>query len=380
MKKFFPQLAWLRAIAAFAVVFYHIRRGVNVSYNGEDAIVDNLFLRSIDLGDFGVLLFFVLSGTTLYLNHQSFTAQHTIGHFFLKRVFRIWPAFFVSMLISIAFIPIFTHFYIADLQGYWIEVHADNNYALSDVFKYLGLIFNITGPHGKFNVVYWSLPIEFQYYLLFPLLVLSIRWFKYFGPLLLGGLLYGLLHTPVRDLIANSWTLMLAYTFCGGVLIGHLYKTFQHKIKLPNSVALVLVALLFITTSFVNQFYEAFPSWIQNLPIIGIEMNMFGVLALAVVLIMIFSDFDNQAQGPVKRSLTFLGEISYSVYLYHCIFIAIGVLLVIQFNINNYITKLFTVSSVTLIGTILISYLSYQYVEKPGIKIGRRLIKKGQSS
>ncbi|WMS86186.1 acyltransferase family protein [Pleionea litopenaei] len=375
MKKYFPQLAWLRGFAAFAVVFYHIRRGINVNYTGNDPMVDNWFFRAIDLGDFGVLLFFVLSGTTLYLNHQSFQPKWELSNFFIKRIFRIWPAFFVSLIISIAFIPIFSALYIPELKGYWIEVHADQNYSFSDIFRYLSLVFNITGPHGKFNVVYWSLPIEFQYYLIFPLLVLSLRWLPYVGPVLIGAILYGLLHTGVRDIIANAWTLMLAYTFCGGVLIGYLYKKWHERFSLSATTGLVITLALLVATSTINQAYDDLPAWIQNLPIIGIEMNMFGLLALAVVLIMIFTNCDSLANSGASRLFNFLGEISYSVYLYHCIFIAIGVLAVLQFELYSYWSKLMTVTLVTLIGTVISSYLSYRFIEKPGIQIGRKILR-----
>lgn len=375
MKKFFLQLAWLRGFAAFAVVFYHIRRGLNVSYTGNDPAVDNSFLKAIDLGDFGVLLFFVLSGTTLYLNHQSFNARRSLTTFFAKRFFRVWPAFFVSFIIFLLFIPVFKSFYLPELQGHWVEVHADSNYQISDIFKYLSFVFNITGPAGKFNIVYWSLPIEFQYYLIFPLLVLSLRWMPYFGPILIGGILYGLLHTEVRSLIANAWTLMLAYTFCGGVLIGYLYRKWYQVVKIPMAVSFALAGLILICTSLISNFYQSFPTVIQSLPIIGIEMNMFGILALALVLVTIFTDFESLQESRVSKLFVFLGEISYSVYLYHCLFIALGVLVVINLDISSYYLKFGLVTMFTLIGTTIFSYASYRYIERPSIKLGKRLVK-----
>jgi peptidoglycan/LPS O-acetylase OafA/YrhL len=62
-KKYNPQLAWLRDIAALFIIILHIRRGANVNYI-DDEPVNNILLETLDLGD---LLFFVSSGTTLYL-------------------------------------------------------------------------------------------------------------------------------------------------------------------------------------------------------------------------------------------------------------------------------------------------------------------------
>lgn len=372
-KVFLPQLAWLRAFAALAVVVYHIRRALTPSYTGEDPSVDPDWLLAIDFGDFGVLLFFVLSGATLYLNHQDFDKSNRLSFFFTKRFFRVWPAFVCSLGIYLIFNPIFANLYSIPTQGFWVEAHIDNSYTFSEIISYLTFTFNITGPYGKFNAVYWSLPIEFQYYLLFPLLILSLRYVKVMGPLIFAALIYGLLHTPVRELIDNAWTLMLAYTFCVGVWLGYLYKHVLPNFRINPIAGIALSCLILVTLSVLNQSYDNLPSWVQKLPIIGIKTNMFGIMACILVSVVLFTDFQKLKPNRFTSGLEFLGEISYSIYLYHSLFICLSVVVLLQLGITSYWLKLMSFFVITGLGTLLISWLSYIGVEKPSIKFARKI-------
>ncbi|PWK53704.1 acyltransferase family protein [Pleionea mediterranea] len=375
-KVFLPQLAWLRAFAALAVVVYHIRRALAPSYTGTDAVVDPGWLQAIDFGDFGVLLFFVLSGATLYLNHQDFDTKNRLSHFFTKRFFRVWPAFACSLIIYLIFNSFFASWYTIAPQGYWVEAHIDTAYTLSDLFHYLTFTFNITGPYGKFNAVYWSLPIEFQYYLIFPLLILSLRYLNLAGPILLAAVIYAMLHTPVRDYIDNAWTLMLAYTFCAGVWLGYLYKHVLPSFRLLPITGFILSAVVLVVLSVLNQTYDSFPSWIQSLPIIGIKTNMFGLFACLLVAVVLFTNFQTLKANRLTSSLEFLGEISYSIYLYHSLFICLSVVVLLQLGIIDYWLKLISFFAITLSGTLLVSWISYLSVERPSIKLAKKITRK----
>lgn len=377
-KVFLPQLAWLRAFAALAVVVYHIRRALAPSYTGADAVVDPSWLGAIDFGDFGVLLFFVLSGATLYLNHQDFDEKNRLSHFFTKRFFRVWPAFAFSLIIYLGFNSFFASWYTISPQGHWVEAHIDNSYTISDILHYLSFTFNITGPYGKFNAVYWSLPIEFQYYLVFPLLILSLRYMKLAGPILLAAIIYGMLHTPVREFVDNAWTLMLAYTFCAGVWLGYLYKHVFSSIRLSPITGFIMSVLILVLLSILNQTYDNFPAWVQSLPIIGIKTNMFGVFACILVGVVLFTNFQSLRANRLTDSLEFLGEISYSIYLYHSLFICLSVALLLHIDITGYWVKLLTFFTITLLGTLLISWLSYIGIERPSIKLAKKLTGKNR--
>ena len=84
---YIDSLTWLRGIAALLVILFHVKRATNVSYTGKDEISNSFLIELMDIGDFGVLLFFVLSGATLYLNNRDFKSIQDIGRFYTKRFF-----------------------------------------------------------------------------------------------------------------------------------------------------------------------------------------------------------------------------------------------------------------------------------------------------
>ena len=372
-------LTWLRGIAAFIVILFHVKRATNVSYTGLDEASDYLIMELLDLGNFGVLLFFVISGTTLFINNNSLSHRTEIYTFFLKRFFRIWPAYFVSFIVFLLLIPVFEHFYLDQKQGLWIEIHANSSYSIVDIIAYLGLVFNITGPPGLFNVVYWSLPVEFQYYILFPLILLSLRWISYLGPIVIGGVIYLSFSLGLGRYIQNEWTLMMAYTFCGGVLIGYLYKNFREIVSFTPLIAITLVTPGIMILSLLEGGFLQIPEFLRGVPIIAEELNWQGFSAIFVVLVVMFTRFnaerDNHS-GWVYRFLMRYGEVSYSIYLYHMLFIAISVLIIINLGITTALIKVLFTLIFTLLGSFLLANYSYQWIELSGINYGRRLVLK----
>ena len=110
----------------------------------------------------------------------------------------------------------------------------------------------------------------------------------------------------------------------------------------------------------------------KEIPFISNEWNLYGVVALTCVLLALFT------RQPQKnnRFLNFVhkyGEISYSIYLFHMLFIGIAALLVINFEIYGKHQKLFFVLLFSLIGSYIFSKYTYRYIEQPSIAFGRRL-------
>ena len=68
------------------------------------------------------------------------------------------------------------------------------------------------------------------------------------------------------------------------------------------------------------------------------------------------------------------GTISYSTYLYHNLFVAIAVLIIINFNIYDGLTRIAFTFSFTFIATYVLAIFSFKYIEKPFIVIGRNLL------
>jgi len=326
-------------------------------------------LSLLDLGTFGVYLFFGLSGCTLYIsNHKRIDSVYDIVPFMVKRFFRIWPAFAVSLLVYIVFIEIFRFFYTSNREV-WIAQFL-NEYTFSDVLRYLSLTFNITGPKDLFIGPYWSLPIEFQYYLLLPfsLLLMKIKGFGVLSPLLFGGVLYFCYREKLFD-VESQLVFKMGFVFFGGVLLAKYYQLVERRI--PFILSVFVFSLLVLLAGLVKIDAIVVPSYI---PLFNDKWNIFGIISLAAVALALLTT------PPVNSSkiLTFMnsyGTVSYSIYLYHMLFLGVAALLTMKFEFLGGNLGLYFVLAFSLIGSYLFSILSYRYIEKPFVSIGHRLSK-----
>jgi len=359
---YLEQLTWLRGIAAFFVVISHVIRATEVNYLSQSNYTISPIFYSLDLGTFGVLLFFTLSGTTLYISHTNKSVP--VSHFYIKRFFRIWPAFAVSLILYISFQPLFLALY-PELQGFWIENQFITVYSATDIIQYLLLISNATGNMGLFNNAYWSLPVEFQYYLIFPLLIITLKYLHIFGPISVGLGLY-LIYKFNLSHFVDTKVFMLGFSFCGGVLIGHIYEQFKNKktfLILPFA-TLILISSFVVASLITNKVIT-----LPDIPIISGIWNWYIVLSFVAVTSVLFGKI--HLPDRCQKILKLSGNISYSAYLYHNIIIAMLVLFCIQFSIANEL-QLLVVFLGTLVGTYYIANISFTHIEKKGMAIGKR--------
>src|SRR5262249_41446351 len=155
--RYLPELDVLRGFAILAVMFHHI---------GKD--VPALHLEGIGrYGWTGVDLFFVISGFLITrILMEAKTKPHYFRNFYARRVLRIWPMYFALLLFAFALLPLAMPTLRARI---FAEAHPWQAYLffVQNLFSVKEIAF---GPVG----VTWSLAIEEQYYLLWPLLVLLL--------------------------------------------------------------------------------------------------------------------------------------------------------------------------------------------------------------
>lgn len=189
-----PALTGVRALAACWVLLFHAWK-VSASPAGP--------LRAIlSTGWFGVDLFFVLSGFVLTwqaTKRDDPVAPLDVGAFFARRVLRVYPAYYGCLTVLLALA--------------WLKLSGVPP-GLGDLALHLLMFHNaVSQSVGTINGVFWSLPFEWEFYLVFPLLLMVAQ---------RGGLITFLAGASI---VAFGWRL-LAYryaprpdVFIGGVTV-----------------------------------------------------------------------------------------------------------------------------------------------------------------
>ena len=165
---YFPNLNGLRFIAAMMVIIHHIESMKSIFKWSSNIDNATIFL----FGKMGVILFFVLSGfliTYLLLNEEKNNSTISIKQFYLRRIFRIWPLYFLIIILSLFILPLFPalNFRISNYQlfydSFWIKI-------LFFVFFLPNLVLARYGimPYASQS---WSIGVEEQFYIIWPWLI-----------------------------------------------------------------------------------------------------------------------------------------------------------------------------------------------------------------
>ena len=367
--KYLPSLTWLRGVAAFLVVVSHAIRTVEGPWTVRtDGIVAFFtqkiwYARLFDLGSFGVCLFFALSGFTLYLsNRKSLQTWADMPSFYIKRVSRIWPAFMVSLgvytLFALFLWPSFSTEDTVWMQGNFVL--PDNP---GDWLKYVFLTFDLTGPAGLFVGPYWSLPIEFHYYILMaPTAVLMARMsrLRFLLPVVIGAVLVLLGRNELTPLTDNT-VLNMALSFFLGVALAELHDSGRlPALRHPLWVWGMLLTVFLVVTGL----WEGFlPVW----------LNDPAYILFPPLTILAFLNIRQQEEnGPFTRLLGKYGTYSYSIYLFHMLSYGLITLAANRLGIElneGLFWPVFLLGATSSYG---LAALSYRWIEVPSIAFGRR--------
>lgn len=365
--RYLSTLTWLRAFAAFFVVISHSIGASEVAYAPQDEASFSLPLNFLDLGTFGVYLFFALSGCTLYISNAGKVKKSSdLLPFFIKRFFRIWPAFAISLLIYIPFIEIFRYFYSSD-TSFWIAQFL-KDYTWLDVLRYLSLTFNITGPNGLFVGPYWSLPIEFQYYILLApaLLLMRNKWLDFLVPLLFGAFLY-LFYLKQTFNFDRGEFFKMGFVFFGGVMLGKYRDVIKWKI--PFDISCLIFLFIILLTGALRTKTIIIP---DRIPFINDIWNAYGLISLISVALALMTN-EPRSKSKMLDFIHEYGTISYSIYLFHMLVLGVVVLITIKYEIYGDNKKQLFILIFTLLFSYLISKLTYKYIEEPSIDVGRKV-------
>jgi peptidoglycan/LPS O-acetylase OafA/YrhL len=361
-KIYFPNLNGIRFFAAFLVIIHHVEQ--LKSFFGLQNIWGKSSFISI-IGPLGVKLFFVLSGfliTFLLLAEEKKTSTISIKKFYVRRILRIWPLYFLIISLSLFVLPNFGFF---TWPGFEKEIVSQNmmpkTVLFFTFFANLALVFFGTIPYASQT---WSIGTEEQFYLIWPIILKKIKKYRIFIMLsiILGYyLISALLKMPFSNFIPYK----------------NIFKAFWDGFTIDCMAIGGFFAVILFTDSkylkyFLNRwfFYVALCT-VTICVILGYNFPIFDSQIYCVLFGIIILNF--AANRNIKISLenkyfNYLGQISYGLYMYH----PISILLIIKLGMSIGITSNFIIYPLSLILTICISSFSYEYFEVWFLKLKSR--------
>jgi peptidoglycan/LPS O-acetylase OafA/YrhL len=354
-------LTMMRGLAAALVVVSHGLRLDEISYFLDPTRVGAPFFWA-DLGTFGVALFFVLSGYTLYLSYGGDCTD--VGRFLLRRVFRVFPAFLASIIVYVFLDHVIKA--TIGLRGAPFIETVGKVPTLGILVQYLTLTFNIAGNWGYLNNAYWSLPVEFQFYLLFPVMIMLLRASP--GLLVLSAVV---LLAAGNLLPAQIETLQLAWQFSGGILVAFLVR--RSSERMAPAIAIVLLALAVALVLVARSRYLLPSVPFTRSRFMGDDGIYYGSAAFMLVIGAQALEGSVRAfSGKLKAWLLFQGEISYSLYLMHnAAFLMCAFAIRVCGLVGGQRSML--IYGVGLPVAYAMAVTLHRLIEAPGISLGRKL-------
>jgi peptidoglycan/LPS O-acetylase OafA/YrhL len=355
-KQHYPALDGLRGTAILLIVLYHNFKPIDTP--GSDLLTF--------LGWISVDLFFALSGfliTDILLKTAG--RKDFLRNFYVRRILRIFPLYYLSLILFLYIVP-------------WLHLHFDVKYYSDNQAWLWGYLQNwlfVVKAQDQTNSLnhFWTLAVEEQFYLLWPLVILLFRKPKYL--LIFISTLFVIVpmlrlwvwnkHFPGLHYF-NLFTFTRIDSICIGCIIALMQRVnreFLKRFTLPLIIFFSAVNIIFYLYNRHHQF--TFP----HLALVGYSSIavMFGLVVNAAI------------SGKTKlinlvfntRILKFFGKISYGFYIFHWpVYLLLYPDLIVWMNgmAIGWLSE-FVVSLLVSMAAIAISWLSFKYYESFFLKL-----------
>ena len=338
---------YLRGLMALAVMIYHYASW-SIGDLGSDSILGRL-------GIYAVSIFYILSGVSLAIVYADDLRSGTdVIDFGVRRLFRIFPLFYAAVTGAL-------------LLGWGSAVLRGSPYEFPTYKALLNytLSFGFIDPEAYLSTGAWSIGNEIVFYTFFPLLFLSAKRAPLRLPLaaLLSIAVAGYFaffalsnNTPIEP----QWGLYInplnqAYLFIAGVAIGT-----QLRPRPEFGIRMACVALGCVAV---------FCLWPASGNPIQLVTGLTRVVLSSACIALVAAVFvwNPSSDSPVVKPLAFLGEGCYSIYLLHPI---VAIPIVFAFS-RLHVGSTGAAYCAAFVATLVLSWLSFRFVEKPMIRAGR---------
>ncbi len=334
-----PELDALRGIAAVVIMLYHLR-----------------FMNRFPVLGSAVDLFFVLSGyliTTIILNYSS--SSNFFHAFYARRTLRIWPAYFLALGLCLAINPLLPHPEPLDGLPYFLTYT-----------QFTPRYWGAEPPaFSRLFLHSWTLAIEEQFYLLWP--ILAFRRGRRTVVLLALPFVIVPLILRARGLFPN-----LLLTRCDGLALGAILAGVLHgSERAPERIrslrwVFAAIGLAALSEPFWRGLVLAplqarWPGLTWHLVLYSVETSRVTLFHFALVGFVVCMAGHPLLALLRRRRLVALGTISYGIYLYHLLVFAAVTLVHVHLGIKGSIW----IDMGKIAASIGVAALSWKYVERP---------------
>lgn len=352
----FHELDGVRGIAVLMVLFYHYLfiPFQNLSWR----FPANLLVKSNQGGWTGVHLFFILSGflITRILLHSKSSPSY-FQRFYLKRVLRIFPAYFFAIFLLVLF-------------GFSQNYLTLSALFLSNFAPYFGIPMEYPA--------FWTLSVEEHFYLVWPFLVFHLSpkqlsvvcWIG----ILLGPLLRAYCHLTGITMGYETWFSM--ESLCFGTFIALKFEACKGQSRSLNRLGvrfLLASMILFLSTIWFGLVSR------QSFVGTTFQLVFLDLLFSGLFLLVLGFRSTQWTAWLLHPSLKFFGKISFSLYLLHPLALMIWEQhrlffdATVPFDAGTWPYAIYRTVLLTLAST-AISYFSYLVIESPAQKAKTRLV------
>lgn len=360
----FHLLDALRGVAALAVVCFHwqnllVKGDVELAgYAGRDLPFQDTLQMFYQHGFLAVDLFFSLSGFIFFCFYADKVTRGRVSsvQFFVLRFSRLYPLYLVTLLVA------------AGAQALYLRAHGHHMaYWHNDIYHlalHLPLLSSVGLEKGLgFNGPAWSISVEAVLYLAFFLVCRAGRTRPWVLLLIsaFGFFLLSRLYLPLGRGIGSF--------FMGGLV----FVIYRRLLMSPHHATVGGVVLGIVTVMWVVIWLAHLNAWsFQGIPIVGRGVHRFPTLVLFPLTVLALALAESWCTTGAARALSWLGDVSYSSYLWHFPLQLIFALVVTGFGVSTEVFKSGAALLLFMAVLLLLSWASHRLLEMPAQDALRR--------
>jgi peptidoglycan/LPS O-acetylase OafA/YrhL len=309
----------------------------------------------IEAGAFGVFVFFMLSSyliTELLMREKEKTGTIHVKAYYARRILRIWPLYFLFIACCFLIRPLTPNYSMSAGQLISMLLLSGNWY------------FGIHGWGGSFTSHLWSISVEEQFYLIWPVfLKLANRTILCVGfSALMATSFLSLAFLGLRESSANPSIFTNSFVLCSFFALGAIAALWMHgkvlTLNYPIRGFLLVVGItLFTIATMALKIHDSGAVATKDL-LLGYALTDIGCMA-------IFLSFLGAKLPQHTGFLIYLGKISYGLYVYHLACLALTRWLENDVFHKEHWPLSFPLTAVL---TFVCASLSYRYIEKPFLR------------